>query len=126
VSTGFGDIMPYKDPAKKREKQKEYSKKYYELNKDKVLASSGKSRRTKRAEFANFKSRLSCTKCGENHPAALDFHHVIPNPANAKITDLLRAGRFSFAMEEIMNKCVVLCSNCHRKHHYEEDKRKGA
>jgi len=118
--------MPYKDPAKKKEKQKEYAKKYYEANKDKIIAASGKARRSKRAEFAAFKSRLSCTKCGENHPATLDFHHVIPNPANKKITELIRAGRFNFAMEEIMAKCIVLCSNCHRKHHYAEDKMKRA
>ena len=116
--------MPYKDPAKKKEKQKEYAKKYYEANKDKIIAASGKARKSKRDEFAAFKSRLSCTQCGENHPATLDFHHVIPNPVNKKITELLRAGRFNFAMEEIMNKCIVLCSNCHRKHHYYEDRQK--
>ena len=117
--------MPYKDPAKKKEKQKEYAKKYYEDNKDKLIAASSRARKSKRAEFAAFKSRLSCTQCGENHPATLDFHHIVPNPANKKITELLRSGRFNFAMEEIMNKCVVLCSNCHRKHHWEENK-KGA
>ena len=116
--------MPFKDPIKKRDKQKEYSRKYYELNKQKVLETSGKLRRKNRADFAEFKSRLACIKCGENHPSTLDFHHVIPDPANKKITDLIRAGRFSFAIEEIMNKCVVLCSNCHRKHHYEEDRKK--
>lgn len=116
--------MPYKDLAVKRAKHKEYSKKYYEANKEKVIATSGKIKRQKRAEFAEFKSRLACTKCGENHPATLDFHHVVPNPANKKINDLVRAGRFSFAMEEIMEKCIVLCSNCHRKHHYEENKTK--
>jgi len=116
--------MPFKDPVKKREKQKEYSKRYYENNRQKALESSGKSRRKHRAEFAEFKSRLSCTQCNENHPAALDFHHIVPDPANKKITDLIRAGRFHFAIEEIMNKCIVLCSNCHRKHHYNEDKKK--
>jgi len=116
--------MPFKDPVKKREKQKEYSKKYYAINKQKVLEMSGKARRKNRADFAEFKSRLACIKCGENHTATLDFHHVIPDPANKKITDLVRAGRFNFAIEEIMNKCIVLCSNCHRKHHYEEDRKK--
>ena len=86
----IGIPMPYKDPAKKKEKQKEYARKYYETNKDKIIAASGKARKSKRAEFAAFKSRLSCTKCGENHPATLDFHHVVPNPANKKITELLK------------------------------------
>jgi 5-methylcytosine-specific restriction endonuclease McrA len=115
--------MPYKDVAKQKEKQREYARKYYEANKDKVIAASAKARKNQRAEFAAFKARLSCTKCGENHPATLDFHHVVPNPANKKITELLRSGRYNFAIEEIMNKCVVLCSNCHRKHHWEESKR---
>jgi len=118
--------MPFKDPVKKKEKQKEYSRRYYEANKEKITATTGKMRRKRRAEFTEFKSTLCCTRCPENHPAALDFHHVVPNPANKKITELIRAGRFAFAMEEIKNKCIVLCSNCHRKHHYEEDKKKRA
>jgi hypothetical protein len=108
--------MPYKDPEKKRA----YARERYKANPKPSINRAKKSRQRQRAQFAEFKSRLSCSKCGESHPATLDFHHHTPHPDNAKINDLVRAGRISFAIEEIMNKCIVLCSNCHRKHHWEE------
>jgi hypothetical protein len=119
MSTIFRDFM---DDGKKA-KQKEYARKYYQANKEKTRLRTQRSRARYTKEFIDFKSRLACTKCGFNHYAALDFHHVIRNPANKKITDLIRAGRIDFAMEEIMNKCIVLCANCHRIHHYEENKK---
>jgi len=118
--------MPDIDCLKKKQRRKESSKKYYAANKEKVIKAAKETKKAKKAVFIEFKSRLACTKCGENHPATLDFHHIVSDPTNKKITDLIRAGRFNFAMEEIMNKCVVLCSNCHRKHHYEEAKKKKA
>jgi hypothetical protein len=115
--------MPYSDIEIRKQKNKEYSRRYYEKNKKKVQEATNKVRRAGRAVFKEFKARLSCIQCGENHPATLDFHHHTPHPDNIKISKLLADGRFSFAIEEIMNKCVVLCSNCHRKHHYEERKK---
>ena len=69
-----------------------------------------------------FKATLSCTQCGEDHPAALDFHHVKRNKTNIKLHRLVKDGRFKKAYEEI-KKCEVLCANCHRKLHYEERKK---
>jgi len=114
--------MPIKDLVKRKEKQREYSKKYYEANKADLIARSAKTKKRLREEFNAFKSRLTCVKCGESHPATLDFHHVIKDPNNPKISELTRKGSYSLAIEEIMNKCIVLCSNCHRKHHSEENK----
>jgi hypothetical protein len=116
--------MPYSDVEIRKQKNREYSRKYYAKNKQKVQEATNKVRRAGRQAFKEFKSRLSCVTCGENHPATLDFHHHTPHPDNIKISKLLADGRFSFAIEEIMNKCVVLCSNCHRKHHYEERQQK--
>ena len=112
--------MPYKDPVLRALKGKEYSKTYYQRNKFKIQTLTNENRRAGRQAFRAFKATLSCTKCGESHPATLDFHHHTPSKDNIKISKLLADGRFSFAIEEIMNKCVVLCSNCHRKHHWEE------
>jgi len=112
--------MPYKDPERRRAKAREL----YKANPAPSIARSVKTKRRAREEFSAFKARLSCVQCGENHPATLDFHHHTPHPDNIKINELVRSGRLGFAMEEIMNKCIVLCSNCHRKHHYEENKAK--
>lgn len=71
-------------------------------------------------QFMEWKATLSCTVCGENHPATLDFHHHTPHPDNIKINMLLKNKRCAFARKEIEAKCIVLCANCHRKHHHEE------
>ena len=112
--------MPYKDPKIRREKQKEYCKKYYENNKEKVVLASRTRKKEVQRIFSEYKATLACIECGENHPATLDFHHRIPNPKNRKISALIGDGLYTLAMSEIKEKCVVLCSNCHRKHHHEE------
>lgn len=120
VNRKFG--MPYKDPEIRKQKAREYSKRHYEANKSKYLARIISYKKAARQHFAEFKARLSCEKCGENHPATLDFHHVVKHPSNRKINTLTKNGAYDAAIKEIMEKCIVLCSNCHRKHHWEEDK----
>ena len=115
--------MPYKDPKIRREKQKEYCHKYYLKNKDKIVKATRVRRKALQIIFNEYKATLACTKCGENHPATLDFHHHTPHPDNRKISQIIGDGQYALAMVEIKEKCVVLCSNCHRKHHHEERNR---
>ena len=114
--------MPIKDPVRRAEKAKEYRKRHYEKNKIAITAKVQERKRGLRKKFAEFKATLSCTYCGENHPATLDFHHVVRHPSNRKINDLIKRCAFDRAMKEIQEKCIVLCSNCHRKHHWDEEK----
>ena len=120
--------MPYKDPTKKKEKQRGYSKKYYGKNSDKVKASTKKRNKELKAEWKAFKATLSCLECGIYHPAILDFHHIDPDMKNASVHTLVGAGCYKKAMEEV-EQCLVLCANCHRVYHYNErqrEKEKGA
>lgn len=117
--------MPYKDPVKRAESAKKSRKKHYEKNKVAIAARVQERKRNLRMQFAEYKSKLACTKCGENHPATLDFHHVIRHPSNRKINELLKRGAINRAMKEIEEKCIVLCSNCHRIHHWNEAKGLG-
>src|SRR6056297_2569932 len=111
--------MPYADPEVRRQKNKEYSRRYYEKNKTATTARSRRTKAEQRKKWNTYKSTLKCINCGFSHPAALDFHHVIMRPDNAKVHRLLANHSYARVMEEI-KKCVVLCANCHRIHHHEE------
>jgi len=111
--------MPYKDPETRKAYHKEQSRKYYLKNKDKVMALSKTNRAVGKARWDTFKRTLKCAQCEQNHPAALDFHHTDPSEKENIVSNLVSEGRFSAAMEEVQ-KCIVLCANCHRIHHYEE------
>lgn len=113
--------MPYKDPALRSAKNKEYSKKYYEANKEELKKANNARRHTRKEQWRAFKRTLKCTNCGESHPATLDFHHYDRyNPLNRKVHIMLRNGALKSAIEEIRERCIVLCANCHRKHHFAE------
>ena len=112
--------MPYKDPELRKAKQKEYSRKYYEANSDAVKLATKKKNKCNRKAWDAFKATLSCLKCGQNHPAALDFHHP-PGTKEYSVFQLLQNNRYTKAYAEAA-KCLVLCASCHRIHHYEENK----
>lgn len=60
-----------------------------------------------------------CRKCGEKRPYVLDFHHRDPSVKEGTINHMLKSSSFEKLMEEI-NKCDVLCANCHREFHHLE------
>ena len=115
--------MPYKNSQLRKIKGAEYSKKYYEANKAKALLANATTRKKKRKAFQDWKATLSCAQCGFSHVAALDFHHTKAEDKDGIVSDLVRQGKFKKAKAEA-EKCIVLCANCHRVHHYEEKKSK--
>jgi hypothetical protein len=112
--------MPFKDKEKQREKNREYQKKHYLRKKDyyKTKAKEGKKR--VKEEFENFKKNLECEICGENHPATLDFHHKDPEKKEIIISQAVARNWGWSSIKREIDKCSVLCSNCHRKLHYDE------
>jgi hypothetical protein len=117
--------MPYKDKTVKQTKQKTYANTYYQNNKAKVLATTTASVKKYKEQWRSFKATLSCVKCGQNHPATLDFHHIDSSTKEASVNKLIKYRAFKRAMEEV-KKCVVLCANCHRIHHHDERENKKA
>ena len=111
--------MPYKDPLKKKEKQQEYSKKYYADNTQKVKDTTKKTDDAFKQKWKEFKATLSCLECGVYHPAILDFHHIDPKMKNNSVHKLVQAKSYRKALEEV-EQCLVLCANCHRVFHYNE------
>lgn len=112
--------MPYKDPDVRRAKQREYSRRWYEKNAAAHKAGAARNKKKARERWTLYKSTLACVVCGENRPSTFDFHHVKRDPGNVKIHRLLGDGRFKKALQEAVEKCVVLCANCHRACHFLE------
>ena len=77
-----------------------------------------KERRKRLVEIvAEYKAQSGCRYCPEEHPAALDLHHLDPSIKVATVRQLCdRTVRAETLLAE-MAKCEVVCSNCHRKLH---------
>ena len=55
-----------------------------------------------------------CQHCGEANPVVLDFHHATGEKKVGCISTLIRKGFGKTKITAEMNKCSVLCANCHR------------
>lgn len=60
-----------------------------------------------------------CEKCGySKNIGAFDFHHRDPSTKVSELDIRVLSNRtLKFCLEEA-EKCMLLCSNCHREHHY--------
>jgi len=88
-----------KNGIKKREQRKEFNN----LFKEKIR---------------NIKEQSKCAKCKEERWWVLEFHHKDPLQKEFNIGDGIIVGQKRVLKE--IEKCVVLCSNCHNDFHYKE------
>ncbi|APX98273.1 homing endonuclease associated repeat-containing protein [Natronorubrum daqingense] len=58
-----------------------------------------------------------CKRCVEDDPACLDYHHNSGNK-RATVAALVAANRSKQRIRTEIERCVVLCANCHRIEHY--------
>lgn len=87
----------------------------YEKHKTSVIQKAIKRNKKHLVAFKEYKKGLSCLLCGENEEACLDFHHKDPTTKKFVIGHQLNYGREKVRLE--IEKCICLCSNCHRKVH---------
>lgn len=77
---------------------------------DKEIAHREK-QRTKRW-LAGLKESLGCADCGENNHIVLDFDHLRDKKYN--ISRMVHDGFSVKAIKKEIEKCEVVCANCHR------------
>lgn len=104
--------------TKCKECTKAYLQEHYKQNKTEYKGRSKRDRSKTYSKFREFVTsmKLACAECGENHPAVLDFHHTDPSTKEANPSQISSKTKF---LKEI-EKCIVLCSNCHRKLHWNQ------
>jgi len=109
--------MPYKDIEKRRACRR----RWYAENKESEKTHIKRRKLEIRKWFWEYKARLKCIKCGEDHVSTIDFHHQIGKKEQAiskMVTDGYSIGKILTELE----KCEVLCANCHRKIHFRKGK----
>jgi hypothetical protein len=67
----------------------------------------------RRLWMLQLKNILGCSTCEESDPDCLDFHHLDPTTKECEISNMVKRSEEVILCE--VNKCIVLCANCHRK-----------
>lgn len=82
-----------------------------------------------RADYANKRRRKvkeqaigykggKCVDCGViGHPSIYDFHHIDTKEKDFSLGNSVKGFE---AVKSELDKCILLCSNCHRIRHYKE------
>lgn len=98
-----------------------YAKQHYRSHRRYYYDKSADRREQLRQQLEEYKRQLACEKCGYNeYMCALDFHHI-DDTKEINISDVCRHGwSFQRLLTEIQ-KCQVLCANCHRVIHCREN-----
>jgi hypothetical protein len=72
--------------------------------------------------YRRVKEKQKCAKCGDSRWYVMDFHHI--KNKKYEIGALARQGSIKKLKDEL-RKCIPLCANCHREHHYNENLNKN-
>lgn len=110
-----GILQPYC-----KECQAEYQKIRYINDKQYYVDKARERKKILGAWWTEFKKTLKCAKCPENHPATLDFHHIDGKTKDHNLSSMAHSGFGFDRIREEINKCIILCANCHRKLHWDE------
>lgn len=77
-------------------------------------------RRARHRRWLNeYKNSRGCKQCGVDDPAVLDFHHTDPETKRMGISEMVTYGYGKTELRSEIETCEILCTNCHRKEHFE-------
>lgn len=100
-----------------KEKQKVAQHTSYLRNKEEIKSRSSIRRSNRKVWYRDFMQNFSCKFCSESSIECLDWHHLDPSTKRDTVSTLLNEYRSMQSVLDEMEKCIVVCSNCHRKIH---------
>lgn len=78
------------------------------------LSNTRENKRSRKKQAIEYKGGC-CERCGGIfHPAAFEFHHISPHE---KEKDPCKINSWE-SMRKELDKCLLLCANCHRIEHH--------
>ena len=66
-----------------------------------------------RKQLRELKQTLECSRCGEDNPTVLQFHHTDPTQKSFNVSRAVSSGYSWAAIENEIAKCECVCANCH-------------
>ena len=118
--------MPFKDPDKRREYNKQYHKRWYGRNRGDRIEQVRRRKAGIREWMRELKESLACMNCGlsgKDNAWALEFHHRNHESKDQLVSSMVASGLAKKRILAEIEKCDVVCSNCHRKSHYTEHRK---
>jgi hypothetical protein len=100
-----------------REKKREHARRWREKNPDYHREYHRRWTEKNRALTTAYKAERGCQRCGEKDPVVLDFPHV--GGKESEVASMV-SRKWERILAEI-EKCIVVCANCHRRIHHEEE-----
>jgi len=64
--------------------------------------------------YIKYKENLECSQCKNDDYRVLDFHHMDSTKKLFNVSEMANAGHSIEKIKKEIEKCIVLCSNCHR------------
>lgn len=96
--------------ARKKSRRKEYMK-HKKRYKERGRIYKHKRNKEIRDLVDNFKKQHVCAKCGFSDWRALLFHHI--GEKKFSISKAVAMGYTAEKVKEEMDKCILICANCH-------------
>lgn len=102
-----------------RECSKQACKKHYNANKSSRIKDAADRREKQKKFLKEYVLSLDpkCQNCGESEFICLDYHHVDPKKKKKNVSSIIHCGHSFELLKSELEKCIILCSNCHRKYH---------
>lgn len=105
--------MPFKDAEAQREYLRQHYKNNLQLYKDRATESNRKRRERIMTVVREAKSS-PCVDCGVKYPPyVMHFDHLDPETKTADVSQLTRSGRRIEIILAEIEKCELVCANCH-------------
>jgi transcription elongation factor Elf1 len=119
--------MAFQSDEERRAYFREYNKGWYQRHKERLLEKRKQHYKKLREWIIQYKSNLYCILCGEAHPACLQFHHRNREEKSFTISHLIARTHVSIdRLKKEIDKCDILCGNCHAKLHWQERREENA
>ena len=104
-----------------KECKRKYDRDYFQEHKENRMKLVSKRKQETREWFQDYLQDKKCMLCGFDHLGALEFHHRDPSKKFDTICNMVSKKGYSKAKIMIeINKCDILCANCHNILHWKE------